>query len=412
MGVDRTGDLWIEDGRLVESPCGDRSAFREVDARGLTAVPGFIDLHVHFREPGNLRAETVYSGMRAAAAGGFATVVVMPNTQPPRDTPERVLEAVDMAVRIGGVEMLPSGCLTRGRKGVEPADWAGMVQAGAAALSDDGTTVVDDALMERAMAAAAAMGVPVMDHALDPRLAGAGVMYDGDACRRLGFVGMPREAEVRMVKRDIRLAEKTRCRMHVQHISVAESVDCIREARRRGVSVTAEVTPHHLALCDADVDGDAARFKMNPPLGSKADRDALREGVVNGTIGMLATDHAPHRAADKASGFVNAPFGVIGMETAIGVTHTLLVASGRMPLSEWVRRWTAGPAGVLGRAAPTLGHGAPANVVLLDLGTPWTVDANRFQSLSRNTPFEGWKLTGVARMTLCRGRLAWEGSER
>jgi dihydroorotase len=347
--------------------------------------------------------------MRAAAAGGFTTVVMMPNTQPPRDTPERVRESADRAAAVGGVEVLISGCLTAGRKGGEPADWPGLVAAGAAALSDDGSTVVDDCLMERAMAAAAAAGVPVMDHALDPRLAGSGVMYEGEPCRRLGLVGMPREAEVRMVERDIRLAERTGCRMHIQHISAAESVACIRVARLRGLPVTAEATPHHLALCDEDVDGDAARFKMNPPLGSRADRDALREGVADGTIATLATDHAPHCAADKAAGFAKAPFGVIGMETAIGATYSLLVASGRLALAEWVKRWTAGPAGVLGRPAPTLADGAPASVVLLDLETEWTVDARRFQSLSRNTPFDGWRFGARPVVTFCRGALVWDG---
>jgi dihydroorotase len=410
-GRDERGDLSLRDGVIVAP--GAAPVGRVVDAAALTAVPGLIDLHVHLREPGGEDAETVASGLQAAARGGFTTVVAMPNTRPPCDTPGEVAALLRRAAAAAGAEALPAACITRGRAGHELADLAALAAAGAAAFTDDGNVVADAALMRRALAAAKALGRPVMQHALEPTLAGEGVMHAGAYAQRLGLPGIPAEAEAAIVARDVALAAETGGAVHVQHLSVRESLPALREARRRGLPVSAEATPHHLALCDEDVRFDnPGAFKMNPPLGSRADREALLEAVADGTIAALATDHAPHTAAAKARGFLQAPFGVVGLETAVGVTHQALVESGRLPLLEWVRRWTAGPARVLGRPAPSLQPGQPATCAILDLATPWTVRPDEFASRSRNTPFGGWSLRGRALWTFRDGRRLWgpEGS--
>ena len=406
-GEDRTADIWILDGRIFRSaPAAGRAIPRHLDGRGKVVVPGLVDLHVHFREPGDTGAESVASGSRAAAAGGFTTVVTMPNTSPAVDTAERIVWQIAEANGIGLVCVAPSGCLTRERKGLHVADLDGMARAGAAAFTDDGATVADGAVMEAALRSAAALGKPVLDHALDPGLAGSGVMRLGSRSRDLGLAGIPPEAEVRVVERDIALAERTGATVHIQHLSCGESAARIREARKRNRRVTAEVTPHHLALCDDDVRAEAPEaFKMSPPLGSRDDRDRLLEAISDGTVTVLATDHAPHRAADKAKGFAAAPFGVVGLETAVGVTYSLLVLSGRMGLMDWLRRWTLGPASVLGITPPSLLAGTPADVTVLDLATEWTVQPSSFVSKSLNTPFAGRHLHGRAVWTFHRGCL-------
>jgi dihydroorotase len=408
-GRDGVGDLFIRDGRFTPRPERLPDDAVTVDACGLVAVPGLIDLHVHLREPGNEAAETVASGARAAARGGFTSVVAMPNTTPPLDSPGEVQALADRAAAADRVRVRPAPCITRGRLGRELADLPALARAGAVAFTDDGSTVANDDLMAAALRQAKALGLPIMDHALDPRLAGKGVMHKGAYSDRLGLPGIPSEAETAVVERDIRLAGDTGAAMHIQHVSAAGSVALIRKARQRGIRVSAELTPHHLALIDADVRADRPdRYKMNPPLRAVADRQALTEGICDGTIECFATDHAPHTAAAKAKGFIGAPFGVIGLETAVGVTYTLLVKAGVMGLANWIRRWTAGPAGILGQAAPTLAIGAPADFALLDLGTAWTVRAEDFASKSRNTPFEGWTLTGRAVWTFCGGRPTWQ----
>lgn len=397
-GSDEVRDLWLAGGRICDRlPGAAGSGARVLDARGKVVVPGFIDLHVHFREPGNTEAETISAGSAAAVAGGFTTVVTMPNTTPPVDTADRVAWQCAEGTRIGKVRVLPAGCITVGRKGQEVADMAGMFRAGAVAFTDDGATVADAGIMRRAMSEAARLGVPVMDHALDPGLAGRGVMREGRVSQSLGLAGIPDAAEVEVVARDVRLAAETGATVHIQHVSSAGAIRHIRETRSRGLPVSGEATPHHLALCDEDVRPDRAdAYKMNPPLGSRADREALLAAVAEGSISVLATDHAPHRAADKARGFVDAPFGVVGLETAVGVTFTALVKTGRMPILEWVRRWTVGPAAVIGISPPSLSDGAVADVVVLDIEDGWIVDPEQFASKGRNTPFSGWRLHGRA----------------
>ncbi len=405
---DTLGDLFIERGVFAPVPLKLPPGTVVVDARGLVAVPGFIDLHVHLREPGHEAAETVASGCLAAARGGFTTIVAMPNTNPALDTPEQVAGLGQRAAAANLVRVLPAPCITRARAGDEVADLAALGQAGAVAFTDDGCTVSRNEVMEQAMKEARRLNIPVMDHALDPRLAGQGVMHEGKYSHALGLPGIPSEAETVIVERDIQLARLTGCAMHIQHVSAAGSVELIRSARKEGLPVTGELTPHHLALTDAIV--EAAKpdcYKMNPPVRSEADRTALVEGIVDGTLSCFATDHAPHTAATKAKGFLTAPFGVVGLETAVGVTYTLLVKKGLMSASDWVARWTLEPARILGRPAPSLADGAPADLVLLDLEHEWVVNAAEFASKSRNTPFDGWPLIGRALKTFCDGRLIW-----
>jgi len=408
-GRDETADLFVTDGCLQARPASLPAGTRTIDARHRLVVPGLIDMHVHLREPGNEAAETVLTGCRAAARGGFTTIVAMPNTKPPLDSPEEILRLSGRAAKAGGTRVLAAPCITRGRAGTEVADLEALAEAGAVAFTDDGSTVPDGTVMAAALRRAARLNRLVMDHALDPVLAGQGVMHEGEWSHRFGLPGIPAAAEHTIVDRNIRLAEQTGCAVHIQHVSVAESVRLVREACRRGVRISAEVTPHHLALTDADVrPDDPGRFKMSPPLGSLADCHALREAVSDGTIEAFATDHAPHTAESKARGFLAAPNGVIGLETAVGVTYSTMVRHGLMPLRDWVARWTTGPARLLGQPAPTLAPGAVADVTILDVDNEWSVDPTAFASKSRNTPFDGWLLQGRAVCTICAGRIVWE----
>ncbi len=407
-GRDETADVFVTDGRVQDRPPSLPPGTRVIDAHNRVVVPGFIDLHVHLREPGNEASETVLTGCRAAARGGFTTIVAMPNTKPPLDSPAELRQLDQRAIGAAAVRVLAAPCITRGRAGIEVADLEALAEAGAVAFTDDGATVPDADVMAAAMRRSALLNRLVMDHALDAGLAGQGVMHEGEWSRHFGLPGIPAAAEHLIVARNIRLAEQTGCAVHIQHVSIAESVRLIREARRRSVPVSAEVTPHHLALTDSDVrPDDPRRFKMSPPLGSLADCLALREAVADGTIEAFATDHAPHTAESKARGFLAAPFGVIGLETAVGVTYTTLVLHGLMPLLDWVARWTTGPARLLGRAAPTLAPGAVADITVLDVDNEWSVAPAGFASKSRNTPFDGWLLQGRAVCTVCDGRIVW-----
>lgn len=403
---DEVADIYIENGSIADpSRCG--AGVPEIDAQGLIVAPGLIDLHVHFREPGDEEAETIESGARAAARGGFTTVVTMPNTRPAIDNAER-LRAVS-GTDATPVRVRPAGCITVAREGRQVADLRGMAEAGAVAFTDDGTTPTDLAVLRGAMELAAELHRPVLDHALDPRLAGRGVIHEGVASARLRLPGIPAMAEVAAVERDIALAKETGCAIHIQHVSAAESVVLLRAARAKGVRITAEATPHHLALTDDDIPGNDANFKMNPPIRSEDDRQALLAGVQDGTLQVLATDHAPHRQKDKARGLISAPFGIVGLETAVGVTYSVLVESGLIPLVEWLRRWTVGPALALGVPPPSLAAGQQADLCLLDVREPWVIDKGAFLSKSRNTPFEGRRVTGRPVLTLCGGRLTWDG---
>jgi dihydroorotase len=372
-------------------------------------VPGLIDLHVHLRVPGPGEAETIETGTRAAAEGGVTTLVTMPNTEPVVDTPARVRSLSSMARSRGAVNVLVAAALTRGQGGRELADLERLAAAGAAAFSEDGRPVMNAELMRRALVRARKLGLRVLDHAEDLDLAGAGVLHEGRAARRLGVPGISAASETLAVRRDIALAELTGGPLHVCHVSCAESVELVREAKRRGLDVTCEAAPHHFTLCDDDVPGSrrAADFKMKPPLRTRADREALLEGLADGTVDAIATDHAPHTPRRKALGLARAPFGVIGLETLLPLSMAL-VRRGVLRPRRLVELLSSGPARILGlKSKGRLAPGADADVTLIDPRASWLVDG-RFASLSRNSPFTGRRLRGLAAATVVGGRLVFQ----
>lgn len=409
-GRDEVADIFVADGTLVDrAPAGARN----LDARGCLVVPGLIDLHVHLREPGGEENETIATGSLAAARGGFTTVVAMPNTKPSHDTAETVAFVKRRGEEAGLTRVLPSGSITLERKGKTLTDMAALKAAGAVAVTDDGSTVQDDAVMEAAMREAARLGLPLMDHAQDNLVERqGGVMHEGVMSRRFGFPGIPSSAEERIIRRDLELAARTGVRLHIQHVTSAEGAAAIREARARGLPVTGELTPHHLALCDEDIDPENADYKMNPPLRSRDDRTALIKACLDGSLSCFATDHAPHSAEKKARGFLKGPFGLVGLETAVGITWSELVERGLLTPRAWLMRWTVEPARILGLPAPSLQPGSPADIAVLEVNRPWTVDRAALASKSRNTPFHGRALRGRAVLTLCGGRLTWEDGSR
>lgn len=408
-GRQGAGTVWVRSGRISfqPPPKGAPPAGWTLDGRGKWLAPGLIDAHVHLREPGHEAAETIATGTRAAAAGGFTTVVCMPNTRPPIDTPGAVRYQIDRAREAGFCRVRPSACLTVGRAGEVPAPLEALAEAGAQVFTDDGCTVMSEAVLSAAMRRARALDRAVMDHAQDSFAEARGCMHEGRVSARFGVPGIPSAAEATIIDRDIRLVRETGCRLHIQHLSSREGADAVRRARAEGLPVTAELTPHHLALCDEDMPGPDPDWKMNPPLRGPADREALTQALVDGVITCLATDHAPHTTAAKARGLREAPFGVIGLETAVGVTYSHLVASGRMPFLAWLQAWTTGPAAMLGLPPPELSEDVPADLVLLDLDMKWTVRPEEFLSLSVNTPFKGQTLQGRAAATVLEGRLVF-----
>ena len=367
------------DERIIDPIAGTDSG----GAARYLSVPGLIDVHVHFRDPGAPEAETRATGAASAAAGGFAAVVTMPNTTPAGDSPEWVREQIEdssLPVRIW-----PSACISKGRLGHEVSDLEALAAAGAVAFTDDGSFVDDVYVMEEAMRRAAKLGVPVMQHAVDPTLLAGGVMRDCPVARRFGLPVMSPEAETEAVRRDIALVRVTGCALHVQHISCAGTVELIRDARREGLPVTGEATPHHLLLSCDDIPDDDADWKMAPPLGSREDVAAIREGVMDGTLGVFATDHAPHSAQRKAGGFRGGANGIVGLETAVAVTWRAMVEDEGMSPLEWTRRWTTGPAALIRR--PLSGR------TIIDLKADRTVDPERFRTRSRNQPYSGMRFS-------------------
>lgn len=408
-GLDAVSDVLIEGGRIAGLGARlDAPAERTIDAAGLVVVPGLIDMHVHLREPGFEAKETIASGTRAAARGGFATVCAMPNTSPVNDdraTTERILA---VARRAAAVNVLPVAAVTRGSKGEELVDMAGLAAAGAVAFSDDGMPVTSGRMMRRALEAAAAAGRPVIDHCEDRGLAEGGVMHEGLVSVKLGLRGIPSAAEEVMIARDIVLAESLGTRVHIAHISTAAGVRMVAEAKARGVRVSAEVTPHHLLLTDAALETRDTNFKMNPPLRTAADAAALAEGLRTGAVDAIATDHAPHTSEEKGRGLEGAPFGVVGLETAAALILDRFVRPGILSLARFVEILSVNPARLLGLAGKgRLAVGADADLTVLDLELAATVDKDRFESKGRNTPFEGWKLKGGVVLTIVGGRVAY-----
>jgi len=403
--MDRTADLLIEDG-LVKS-IDDSISIEGVeilDAAGLIVAPGFVDLHVHLREPGDEYKETIASGAAAAVAGGFTSICAMPNTTPVNDSASVTRFIIDKAREAGLARVFPIGAITRQSKGEELAEMAEMKEAGAVAVSDDGRPVMNNQVMRHAMEYARDHGLVVVDHCQDLNLAAGGVMHEGRYSTLLGLRGMSGTAEESHVARDIMLAELTGARVHIAHISTADSVELVRRAKQNSVAVTCEVTPHHLALTDAAVVGFDTNTKMSPPLRSEEDRVALIEGVLDGTIDAIATDHAPHHADEKMLDYDHAPSGVVGLETALGVALTVLHQSHGVPLARVIEMLTTGPARAFSLPGGTLAAGSPADVTVFDPASEWTVDPQSFKSKSRNTPFAGWKISGKVVTTFVRGR--------
>ncbi|HEV8116955.1 MAG TPA: dihydroorotase [Thermoanaerobaculia bacterium] len=413
-GRDGFFDVLLEDGVVTRVAAGVEPRGAKVfDASGLLVLPGFIDLHAHLREPGREYAETVTTGLRAAAAGGFTAVCAMPNTEPVNDSRAISEFLVSKSRAVPGPRLYPIGAVTKGQKGEELAEFGEMQIGGVVAVSDDGRWLADGALLRRAFEHAGLFGMPVVQHCEDASLSAGAPMHEGAVSTRLGLPGQPAIAEAAAVARDLLVAEIAGGRLHVAHLSTARALTLVREARGRGIAVTCEVTPHHLTLTDEEVARAvfSTNAKMNPPLREPADLAALAAGIEDGTVDAVATDHAPHHEDEKSLDFITAPFGVVGLETAAAVVHDRLVRTGKISLSSFARVFSAGPARAFGLPGGTLAPGAPGNVTLFDPEARWTVRPSRFESLSRNTPFAGWELTGKPAATIVEGRVVWSTVE-
>ena len=407
-GETTRADVLVLDGRIAEM--GERldapDGAQTLDATGRLVSPGWMDMHVHFREPGQEHKETVETGARAAAAGGFTAVACMPNTEPPIATRD-VVEFVRRRAEGLAVDVYPVGTVSKGRLGAELAEMADMAAGGAVAFSDDGSPVSHGGLMRRALEYSRTLGLPILAHEEDLTLNPHGVMNEGAVATRLGLPGIPGLAEEAMVARDALLAEFTGGHVHVCHISTARAVQIVRDAQARGVRITAEACPHHWALTDAAVEASQydTNTKMHPPLRTAADAAAVREGLRDGTIAVIATDHAPHAAFEKDVEYTEAPFGIVGLETCWGLVGRDLVAPGVLTLAEAVRALTVAPREILGLAVPCVAVGEPANLTVFDAATEWTFEARHIRSKSRNTPFVGARLVGRAWAVVNRGQL-------
>lgn len=403
-GRDEVGDLLIDGARVAERGASASGA-DVVDAKGLVLMPGAIDVHVHLREPGREDEETIESGARAAIHGGFTAVACMPNTEPALDNQGAIRFVKAKAREAGLARVFPIGAITVGRAGERLTEFGEMVAAGAVAFSDDGDSVERAGLLRRAFEYVRMFGVPLISHCEDKSLSAGGVMNEGEMSTRLGLRGWPRIAEEVIIARDIALAEYTGGRLHVAHVSSAGGVELVRQAKRRGVRVTAESMPHYFALTDEALAGYDTNFKVNPPIRTAADREAIIAGLADGTLDTIASDHAPHASFEKDLEFDRAPFGLVGLETTLGLVMTELVGSGRLALSAAIERMTAGPARALGLPLGTLAPGAPADITLFDPAATWRVNAADFLTRSKNSPFTGRELSGRVAMVFVAGEL-------
>lgn len=402
-----TGDLVVDGGRIVSvgGEVADGGADRTVDLGGLHLLPGLVDVHVHLREPGFTQKETIATGTAAAAHGGYTTVCAMPNLNPAPDSPATLGVELAAIGRDARVKVIPYGCITMGQRGAgELVDFAALAPD-VVGFSDDGRGVQSEALMEEAMRRAAAVRKPIVAHCEVDDLLRGGYIHDGEYCREHGHRGISSESEWRQVERDIALAERTGCQYHVCHVSTRESVELVRRARACGLAVSCETAPHYLLLCDEDLQ-EEGRFKMNPPLRSRADRDALREGVLDGTIEVIATDHAPHTAEEKSRGLAGSAMGIVGLECAFPLLYTYLVKPGMLTLERLVELMSLNPRRIFGLGGG-LQAGQPADFTVMDLGAEYEIDPAAFLSMGHATPFAGWRVGGRTMLTVVDGREAY-----
>jgi dihydroorotase len=407
-GLDARRDLLIEDGRLVAmEPSIERPEAELLDAAGWVVAPGFMDIHVHLREPGKEAAETIVTGTRAAAAGGFTAVACMPNTQPVNDNPMVTRFILGQAAQAGPVRVYPIGAVSKDNAGEELAEIESLRAAGVVAVSDDGRPVSSARLLRRALEYCRALDLPLVDHCEDPTLAAGGVMHEGEWSLRLGLRGIPALAEELPVARNARLAAELGARVHIAHLSTRAALEVVRRAKGDGVRVTCEVTPHHFTLTDAACRDYDTRTKMNPPLRAAEDVAALLEGLADGTVDAIVSDHAPHTDTEKQTDFESAPFGVTGLETAVALALDQLYHAGKISLLRLVELFTAGPARALGLPGGRLQVGAPADLTLFDPERRWTYHAAEGLSKSHNSPFDGWSFRGCAVTTIVAGHIVF-----
>lgn len=409
QNLDRVTSILLRDGKVEAFDVAAGEFDQVIDASGLIVTPGLIDMHVHLREPGREEDETIETGTAAAAAGGFTTIACIPNTNPPIDTQATVEFIQHQAARAGHCNVFVVACVSKNREGKELAEIGQLVESGAVAFSDDGAPVFDAELMRRALEYCGMFDKPILNHAEVLELTrGGAVMHEGFVSMLLGLPGMPSAAEDVMVSRDIALAEATGGRVHVMHISTAGGVELIRRAKKLGVKVTTEICPHHFTLTDENMRTFDSNYKMSPPLRSRGDVDACLEGLIDDTIEVICTDHAPHALEKKMQELDIAPFGIIGLETCLPLTITQLVEPGHLTWEQAIRKLTVNPARILGIDKGTLKVGADADVTIIDPTRRWTVDVSEFKSKSKNSPFGGWELTGRAVTTIVGGKVRYQ----
>jgi dihydroorotase len=404
---ERRQDLLVRDGRIVAVGQNLGAADRVIDAAGAYVCPGLIDIHVHLREPGDEEEETIASGCAAAVAGGFTSIVCMPNTKPCLDNEGQIEFVIREAQRVGLCNVFPTGAITKGREGKELAEMGTMLQRGAIAFTDDGRGVADASVMRKALQYARMFDAMVMQHCEEAALSG-GAMNAGVVATVLGLAGIPSESEDLMIARDLLLNRAIGCRYHVQHLSTAGAVELVRRAKQEGQRVTAEATPHHLLLTDENCRSYDTNYKMSPPLRTQADTAAVIQGVKDGTIDCLATDHAPHLAEEKELEFAYAPCGIIGMESALPLYIKALVDPGHIDWMKLIDLMSTRPAAILNLKKGTLQEGADADITIIDPKAEWTIDVSQFHSKSRNCPFGGWKVHGRVKTTICAGAVKYE----
>ncbi len=413
QGIDEVVDVLLDEGKVagVGKGLGTPDGADVRDVSGLVVAPGLVDVHVHLREPGGEHKETIGTGAWAAAVGGFTSICSMPNTDPPTDDPAAVGYVLAQGRRAGAARVYPLGAISVGQRGEQLTLVGEMVEAGAVGITDDGLPVYDSGLMRLALEYVRTFDIPVADHCEDRTLSRGGSMNEGVVSTRLGITGIPAVAEEVMIARDLFLAEFTGGHIHIQHVSTRRGVEIIRMAKERGVRVTAEGTPHHFTLTDEAVVGYRTEAKVNPPLRTAQDVAAVREGIRDGTLDCIATDHAPHHYDEKEQAFEDAPFGLVGLETALGLGLTELVDGGVIDLMTLVERMSTSPARAFNLPAGTLARGAPADVTVFDPAHEWVVDPAEFVSKSRNTPFAGRALKGRNRLTIVDGRVVWSADQ-